>query len=488
MLKIIKLNESYIRLEGDADMMLNIGNFFSFEVEGAKWNPKVKAGIWDGRIRMLERGNKLPIGLYSRLIQYCKDFNIEYEKEGFKNLGMSITNQNIIDFYNSKVGFVYNLHDFQVDLIRDSFKQMKLIGILPTSAGKSLVQFLVTMIHLALNPNNKVLMIVPTVTLVHQMNDDFCEYINSKDNNFQNKIHCIYSGKEKSSNKRIVISTWQSLMNLPPSAFKEYTCILCDEVHSAEKGVVLQSIMKNCINAKMKLGVSGSLTDAKVNLVQLEGNFGSIKKYVTTKELMKRGIVSALKIKVMILKYNKDDRRLAHGMEYPTEMQFLREHKPRLDYICNITEKINKNVMILFRNIDYGRAIYDQLVAKDLGRDIYFIYGNTKAEIREEAKRLTKLSKDNIIVASGQIFATGVNIPSLDVVLFGQTQKSKIKVVQAIGRVLRKTKTKRNALLIDIVDDLVWKRKQNYSMKHALKRLEIYDSEEFDYDIKEIEL
>jgi superfamily II DNA or RNA helicase len=144
--------------------------------------------------------------------------------------------------------------------------------------------------------------------------------------------------------------------------------------------------------------------------------------------------------------------------------------------------------MILFRNIDYGRAIYDQLVAKDLGRDIYFIYGNTKAEIREEAKRLTKLSKDNIIVASGQIFATGVNIPSLDVVLFGQTQKSKIKVVQAIGRVLRKTKTKRNALLIDIVDDLVWKRKQNYSMKHALKRLEIYDSEEFDYDIKEIEL
>ncbi len=121
-------------------------------------------------------------------------------------------------------------------------------------------------------------------------------------------------------------------------------------------------------------------------------------------------------------------------------------------------------------------------------RNVYYIAGETKAVIREKVRQVTNKSKNNIIVASVQVFAVGTNIPSLDVVLFSQNQKSKIKVIQAIGRVLRKTKRKNKALLIDIVDDLTWKRKQNYGMKHALKRLEIYDNEEFDYDIKEIDL
>lgn len=484
------LNESRIRLEGlDTDEYINFRKYFSFYAENYQWHPKFKAGIWDGTIQMIDRYGNMNIGLLKRVKRYCEINNIEYNVIGKKlSKGFTLTPEIIDKFYKETLKGKLELRSYQIDAIQKVFKENKNICILPTGSGKSLTQYIVAQLFLKMNPEGKVLLIVPTVSLVYQMQGDFIEYAEDLDPNFESKIHCICSGKEKESEKPIIISTWQSLQRLPKKHFEQYDCVLCDEVHSSESGVVLQTILGNCVNSVIRFGCSGSLSDTKVNLVQLESLFGTIYTITKTKDLIKDGYLSQLKINCLILNYNQEEKKIVHNANYADEMLFLREHNKRLKFIVNLTKKINKNIMILFRNLDYGKALYDQACDIIDDRNIYYIAGSTKVELREEVRKVTSESKNNIIFASLAVFSTGINIPTLDCVVFAQPIKSKIKVIQSIGRVLRKTNSKNTAILYDISDNLTYKRKQNFSIKHARERIKLYQRESFNYNIKEINL
>jgi superfamily II DNA or RNA helicase len=489
MVTITKLNESFVQVLGDYDDLLNISNYFSFFANNYMWSPKFKSGIWDGKIRLLDRKTgKLPIGLYPRLKKFCQDLHIEHTIE-FKKTSVTITDNNIIDYAKKKVKLDLELRDYQIEGIRTAFKDQKCIVISPTASGKSLIQNLVSQIFLDLNTSSKVLLIVPTVSLVEQMKGDFMEYAENSGYDIENDITTVYSGQERNWNRSIIISTWQSLQTIKDQKFFDmFGCVLVDEVHSAESGIIIQNIIGKCVNAKMKIGVSGTINDEVINRVQLEGLFGSIHQFTTTQELMAKGTLSNLKIQVLLLKYSDDLKRTAYKMPYHDEMTFLKDIDKRMNLIVKTAEKINKNILILFKHLDYGKMIYDRIVALDSNRQVFYVAGSTKSAIREEVRKLTNLDDNAIIVASLGVFATGINIPALDYCIFAQPFKSKIKVLQSIGRVLRKTDTKTKAVLIDIVDDLTWKRKRNYSLAHALQRIDIYDKEKFNYTITEINI
>ena len=489
MVTITKLNESHVHVSGDHDEMLNISNYFTFMAKNYMWSPKFKAGIWDGKIRLLDYKNgKLPIGLYPKLKKFCEATCIETSID-FKKTSIKLSDNNIIRYAKEKVKLKLDIRDYQIEGIKAAFRYQKGVVLSPTASGKSLIQFIISQIFLDLNPESKILVIVPTVSLVEQMKGDFMEYCENMDYDIEHDITTVYSGQEKNWNRQIIISTWQSLQTIKDRKFFEmFGCVLVDEVHSAESAMVIQNIIGKCTNAKMKIGVSGTINDETINQVQLEGLFGKIHQFTTTKELMKNNTLSKLKIHILLLKYSNDFKRLGYKLQYPQEMKYLQELDQRLKLIVRTTQKINKNVLILFKNLEYGKKIYDELISLGLDRKIHYVAGSTKSKVREEVRKIASNDTNGIIVASLGVFATGVNIPSLDYCIFAQPFKSKIKVLQSIGRILRRTEQKNKAILIDIVDDLTWKRKRNYSLKHALSRIDIYEKEGFDYNIKEIEL
>ena len=489
MVFIKKVNESFVRVTGEYDQLLNISNYFSFFTDNYMWSPKYRSGIWDGKLRLFNlRNNLLPIGLFPRLKYFCKESCIDTEID-FKKTSIKITDENIIDFSKKKLKMEITLRDYQVNAIRESFKAGKLIVKSPTSSGKSAIIYLIQELYRAIHKGSKVLIIVPTISLVEQMKGDFLEYSENSAVDISGQINTVYSGQERDFKKQITVSTWQSLQNIKKKKFfQQFKCVLVDECHSCENAIQIKNIIESCSQADMKVGFTGTLSDPKVNKIQLEGLFGKVNAEVTTKKLMERQLISKLNIKVFVLNYKDDIKRVNHKSLYHEEMQFLQELDSRTDFIIKTINSIDKNILFLFRNLSYGTKIFELLNRTIKGRKIYYVAGSTKVEVREQVRKVTNLDRNAIIVASLQVFSTGINLPALDYVIFGQTFKSKIKVLQSIGRVLRKTEKKNKAVLIDIVDNLTWRRRKNYAFKHALDRISIYDKEQFNYDIKEIDI
>lgn len=506
MIEIKSHNESFIKIIGDDDDILNIKEYFSFYTENYKWNPKYKAGVWDGKIKILQKNGLFDKGLLPRLLKYCKNISLKYTIDNsLITKSIKIEDDFLSKYIENKLKSNLQLRDYQLDAVKYIFKYKRGIVISPTSSGKSFIQYITSMLFLDINKGGKVLIIVPTINLVEQMKNDFIEYAENLDKDLSNDIHTIYSGHEKHLNKQITISTWQSLANMNSSVFKEVDCLIVDEVHTAgsdgnTKEKIISDIINNCTNTQIRFGVSGTLKGTKINNIKLEGLFGKIHQFVTTKELIKSKTISNVSIDIHVLKHPEEIRASLHKQQlfyahtkdfkksFSIENQIINESEQRLKYIINTISEIDKNVLILFKNINYGKQIFDILNSMSLGRNIHYIAGSTDSEIREEVRKIANDDKNGIIVASIGVFSTGVNIPSIDCVLFAQSIKSKIKVLQSIGRALRKTKEKNNALIIDIVDNLTYRKKKNYFLKHAVERMEIYESEGFQYKIKEINI
>lgn len=265
---------------------------------------------------------------------------------------------------------------------------------------------------------------------------------------------------------------------------------------------VLSQIVTFCTNAKYKMGVSGTLSESKVNEMQLEALFGKITHYTSAKELIDKGILSPIKIYNIVLKYDNDVKKEFNSTLkairdkqkvkkegvgaklYQAENDFVKESKHRKKYILKTINKCKGNTLVLFKNVSYGKELCE-LAAKHLDRNVYLVHGDVKPDERERIRQVMEEEEDAIIFATLQIFSTGINIKKLKYLIFSQNIKSKVKVIQSIGRTLRKHKTKDSAILIDIIDNLNGK---NYSVKHAMDKLDLYDEEQYKYKIKEVKI
>lgn len=498
MIKINKLNESYLKITGiEFDDAKFINDNFSFFAENYRWNPKFKKKQWDGKIRLFNLKNAtLPFGCLNKLINLFNNAGFEYElADDLKNVGLNVSEKDITDFINKELACDMTLRDYQLAGVITALRMGKCVSVLPTSSGKSFIQFTIVN-YLLKNHCEKVLLIVPTLSLVSQMEYDFLDY-GKNIKNYKNNIHTIYSGKEKNNTAQIYISTWQSLLTLEPDYFEQFDCVLTDECHLAT-GKFITTILNACVNSKFRFGVSGTLQDSKVAKTQLESVIGEIVESVDTKQLIDNGTLTPIKIYNLVIKYNKEQQKkfadilkankeeikLNAAKKYKLEMDFLAASKERKKIILNTVNRCNKNTLILFKNISYGKDLV-KLLDKYTERNVYFIYGDISADERERVRLIMEEEENAIIVATLNIFSTGINIKKLKYLIFAQTIKSKIKVLQSIGRVLRKHDSKEEAVLIDIVDNITGK---NFAYKHAVDKLDLYDSEGFKYKIKEINL
>ena len=303
-------------------------------------------------------------------------------------------------------------------------------------------------------------------------------------------VHRIYQGKEKESNKDLIISTWQSLYKMPKEYFHQFDYIIGDEAHLF-KAQSLTTILTSCVNAKYRIGLTGTLDGTKTHKLVLEGLFGSVEKVITTKELIDKQQLSNFEIKCLVLKHTDDECLKAKDKTYQEEIEYLISHEARNKFIKNLAVSLGKNTLILFQMVDkHGRILYDMIKnTKNIGnRKVFFIYGGTETTDREEIRKIMEIENDAIIVASFGTFSTGINIRNLHNIIFAMPTKSSIRTLQSIGRGLRQSDGKEIATLYDIADDLRYKKHMNYTLKHFVERTKIYNEEKFPFKIYKIGL
>jgi superfamily II DNA or RNA helicase len=317
------------------------------------------------------------------------------------------------------------------------------------------------------------------------MYSDFESYARA-DKNFdiESLVHKIYGGQEKVTDKQIIVSTWQSLYEQKKNFFSEFELVIGDEAH-LYKSKSLTKIMKGLENAPYRIGTTGTLDDIEVHKLILEGLFGSTKRVTTTKELIKKKTLSEIHIKCLVLQYSKEACAIVSKLNYQEEIDFLVSHTERNKYICNLVEGLSGNSLVLFQLVEkHGNILHEMLKDKiDNSRKVFFVYGGTDAESREQVRSIVEQERNAVICASYGVYSTGINIRNLHNIVFASPSKSRIRNLQSIGRGLRTSDTKKSANLYDISDDLTYKERKNYTLNHFMERIKIYTSEKFPYNI-----
>jgi superfamily II DNA or RNA helicase len=240
-------------------------------------------------------------------------------------------------------------------------------------------------------------------------------------------------------------------------------------------------------SCKYRFGFTGTLDGTQTHKLVLEGLFGPVRQVTTTSELIEQKHLSNFLIKAIILKYPDDIRQQLRNADYQAEIDFLVRNEARNRFIKNLTLSLEGNTLLLFQFVEkHGKILHELL--KDQGKPVFFVHGGVDGEDRENIRRIVEKEQNAIIVASSGTFSTGVNIRNLHNVIFGSPSKSKIRNLQSIGRVLRKSDSKDSAVLYDIADDLTWKSRKNYTLLHFMARVAIYNEEKFEYKIYPVNL
>jgi superfamily II DNA or RNA helicase len=479
---VSKLNEAYIKLECERSAAQEISDHFTFYVPGHQFTPAFRNRLWDGKIRLLDqRSNLLYYGLIPYLQKFCDDrgYNIHYEPDVQLTEDFSV--KEATEFINT-LGLPFTPRNYQVDSFVHAIRNRRTLLLSPTASGKSLILYLI--LRFIQTQCKKGLLIVPTTSLVEQMYSDFASYGYDSDEH----CHKQYAGKDKVTDKFLTITTWQSIYKNPPEYFEQYDFVLGDEAHQF-KAKSLGTIMGGLVNTKYRIGCTGTLDGTQTHKLVLEGLFGAVLKVTTTKELIDDKQLAEFKIKCLILKYPEPICKESRSWDYQSEMDYIVKNSARNNFIKNLTLSLDNNTLVLFQYVEkHGKELMRLIDAEKKNRKVFFIHGDTDVEVREQVRAITEKESDAIIIASYGTFSTGINIRNLHNVIFASPSKSRVRNLQSIGRVLRKGDNKESATLFDIADDFRVGKHTNFTLKHFVERVKIYEEEKFKYKFYNIEL
>ena len=481
-LSVKKKNEVYITIHSEEEHVHHeLADYFTFEVPEAKYlkkNPRYR--YWDGTIRLYSPGTgALYHGLVNKLHAWAdeRQYNIEYQKDewyGDIHEENDFVSPRGVKVFMDKISKI-KPRDYQYKAVYEAIKNNRKLLLSPTGSGKSLMIYSIVRYYAA--TAKKILIIVPTTSLVEQMVNDFADYGWSA----EDFVHKIYGGKDKNTDKNIIISTWQSIYKFPKRYFDDIDCVIGDEAHLF-KSKSLTGIMTKLHNAKYRFGFTGTLDGSKTHKWVLEGLFGECNRVTKTDDLIKQGHLSKFRIKVLLCKHPPQ-----YLDNYQDEIDYLVSHVGRNNLIKNLVKDLEGNTLVLFNYIEkHGEPLFNLINNSILApRKSFFVHGGTDVEDREQVRQITEEENNAIIVASYGTFSTGINIKRLHNIVFASPSKSRIRNLQSIGRVLRRGEGKDIATLYDIADDIGG---QNYTLKHLDQRVTIYNEEQFKYEVIRIDL
>ena len=481
---ISKSNEVFLKIDSEPHIEYKLRDHFTFEVEGAKFMPQYRNRNWNGEIHLFDmRTKKIYVGLLDKIIAFCDrhDYTYKFADNDYYGapfeVNEGISYEGVKDYMQS-ICSRYSARKYQVQGVYDALKYNRRLLISPTASGKSLMIY--ALVRYYVDRQQKILLVVPTTSLVEQMYKDFEDY------GWDSESYChrIYAGREKTNELPVTITTWQSVYKLDRKFFVDYDVVIGDEAHLF-KSKSLVSIMTKLEHAKYRYGFTGTLDGTQTHKWVLEGLFGPAYKVTKTDELMKQGHLSQLDIQCLVLKHPPQKFET-----YEDEIQYLITHEQRNKFITNLALDLKGNSLILYSRVEtHGAILYEQINNSKRGnRKVFFVHGGVDTEQRELIREITEKEQNAIIVASYGTFSTGINIKRLHNIVFASPSKSRVRNLQSIGRVLRKGSDKEKAILYDIADDCTHRSRKNYTLNHLIERIKIYNEENFNYEIITIQI
>ena len=480
-INVHKLDSVNMKIDCDDSIAKELNQFFTFEVPNYQYTPAYKNKKWDGMIRLFNLySRRLYIGLMDYLIQFAKDRNYTIEKDFDDTVELD---SDEVEQFIASLNMKITPYDYQLDAIKHAIKNQRSLLLSPTGSGKSLIIYCLVRYCLEqIQEDEKILIVVPTTGLVSQMYNDFRDYA-GKEWKVEKNCHTIFSGQDKTTPKQVVISTWQSIYKMPPEYFEQYKMVVGDECHLF-KAKSLTSLMSKMVNAEFRIGTTGTLDGTQVHKLVIEGLFGRVQKVTTTKNLMEKEVLSNLSIDCLVLEYKPEEIEEIKRAKYIDELKWIVGHEGRNKFISKLAKSVKGNTLILFNYVDlHGKPLYNLITEMCPDKKVFMIYGGTDVEQREEIRQIVDKEKDAILVASYGTCSTGINIKNIHNIIFTSPSKSVIRVLQSIGRGLRRSESKDSMKLYDLADNLSHKKYRNHTMRHLDARIKIYTKEHFDYKL-----
>jgi len=267
---------------------------------------------------------------------------------------------------------------------------------------------------------------------------------------------------------------------MPKIWYDQFGMVIGDECHGF-KSKSLMNIMNKATEAAYRYGTTGTLDGTQTHELVLQGLFGKIYRVTTTKTLQDKDVLAQLHIKRLILDYSEKERLDFGQPDYMGEIDFIVGYQKRNNFIANLAVDLNGNSLVLFNYVEkHGKPLFELINNKvDEKRKVFFVSGEVATSDREAIRKIVEKQKNAIIVASLGTFSTGINIRNLHNIIFASPSKSQIRVLQSIGRGLRKSDNNEPTMLYDIIDNLYINKRKNFALIHSEERLKIYEKEQF---------
>jgi len=494
-LEIYQEDTVNIKVHCERSIAKELSQFFTFTVPNYQYTPAYRNKMWDGQIRLFNVHTHM---IYAGLKDYVRSFANERQytyEDKMASSSKNITKEQIKSYLKDKIkpaisGKSITPYDHQVNAIQHAIEHDRCLLLSPTGSGKSLIIYsLIRHYEKVIPKEKKILIIVPTTGLVSQMYNDFKDYSSNSKWDVNENCHVIYAGKDKVTEKQVVISTWQSIYKMPQKYFEEFGVVFGDECHLF-KSKSLTAIMTKLTHCPYRIGTTGTLDGSHTHKLVIEGLFGRVYNVTSTKDLMEKELLSELSIECITLQYTPKEIQEVKRISYQEEIKWIVGNDKRNKFISTLCCTLHGNSLLLFNYVEtHGKPLYEMIKKEcEDPRKVFFIYGGTDTEQREEIRQIIDKEKNAILIASYGTCSTGINIRNIHNIIFASPSKSVIRVLQSIGRGLRKSETKDKVKLYDISDDLCYKKYKNHTMKHLEERIRIYSSENFQWKSVKIQL
>ena len=479
--RLLIKDEVNVKIEGlDLHERKELSNKFKYEIPSARYLPAVRLGRWDGKVAFFQLGGSTYINLLSEILPYLDSRGYDIDLQDVREYRTQFEFEQVTEatfahkVWPSKhpmAGQPVVLRDYQIEIINKFLENPQCIQEVATGAGKTLMT---AALSYSCEAHGRTIVIVPNKSLVTQTEAD---YINL------GLDVGVYFGDRKEFGHQHTICTWQSLNILLKNTkggsaditimefLEDVVCVMVDEVHMAKADALKTLLTGVMAHVPIRWGLTGTIPKEAYEQVSLLCSLGPVVGKLSASELQEQGVLANCHVNILQLVDYVEYK------DYQSELRYLLETDARLDYIAELVERIRSsgNTLILVDRIAPGKQLVEKI------RDAVFVSGGTKADERKETYDDVATSEDKVIVATYGVAAVGINIPRIFNLVLVEPGKSFVRVIQSIGRGIRKAEDKDFVQIWDITSTC------KFAKRHLTSRKKFYTEANYPYQVEKVE-
>ena len=479
---IVIKDEVNIKIEGlELDARRALVNAFKYDVPGARYLPAVRLGRWDGKVSYFQLGGSTYVNLLPEIIPILEKFNYDIELDDQREYSTTFDFERVTETTFSHImwgpghpieGQPIVLRDYQVEIINNFLENPQCIQEIATGAGKTIMTAALSQ---RCEAHGRTIVIVPNKSLVTQTEKDYIAL---------GLDVGVFFGDRKEFGKTHTICTWQSLNVLMKNTknsvaeitiqdfIEDVVCVMVDEVHMAKADALKTLLTSIMSRIPIRWGLTGTVPKEPYEFQALKCSLGPVINQLSASELQDRGVLAQCHVNVVQLVDH------AEFTNYQSELKFLLEDPDRLDTIAKLIEQVNQtgNTLVLVDRIAAGHGLIERL-----GDHAVMVSGATKGTKRDEEYDEIATSTGKIIVATYGVAAVGINIPRIFNLVLVEPGKSFVRVIQSIGRGIRKAEDKDHVQIWDVTSTC------KFARRHLTKRKQFYKDAAYPFTQEKLE-